>query len=101
MTENMRVSTVQIRLLCPYKLCMSQKDMLHGKKIQKRYTFIAETFPQFQRKLPVLKSYSKFRRDYTFFQVRYPLLTERAFNKARRTCAEQYMNGKLITSLIT
>ena len=45
----------------------------HGKKIQKRYIFIDETFPQFQRKLPVFQSNSKFRKDYTFFQVKYSL----------------------------
>ena len=82
-------------------ICSQMVAYQHGKKIQKGYIFIAETFPQFQRKLPVFQSYSKFRKDCTFFQVRYSVLTERAFNKAGRTCAEQYMNGNLITSLIT
>ena len=47
--------------------------ILHGKKIQKRYIFIAETSPQFQRRLPVFQSNSKFRKDNTIFQVRYSL----------------------------
>ena len=34
----------------------SKVAIIHGKKIQKRYSFIAETFPQLQRKLPVLQS---------------------------------------------